>query len=257
MNTGQSYTLLLALLFALGAGLVGCFALMKKMMLASDVISHLALPGLGIAFLLKLNPLAGGAATLFLGTLLVWRLQKRTGLATDATIGVVFAVALAIGAVVTPQEDLVEALFGNFQPLSLTGFLLGLAGVLFVIFGVLRFKDRFTLMLFSPELGAATGLNVGRLELYFLLIFSVTVLIGLRFMGALLSSALIILPAATSRQLTDKLSHFILVSMAVSAVSVLTGFLISAVAFRTSTIGPTIVIISAFFFGLSLLRKNR
>lgn len=257
MNTGQSYTLLLALLFALGAGLVGCFALMKKMLLASDVISHLALPGLGIAFLLKLNPLAGGAATLFLGTLLVWRLQKRTGLATDATIGVVFAAALAIGAVVTPQEDLVEALFGNFQPLSLTGFLLGLAGVLFVIFGVLRFKDRFTLMLFSPELGAATGLNVGRLELYFLLIFSVTVLIGLRFMGALLSSALIILPAATSRQLTDKLSHFILVSMAVSAISVLTGFLISAVAFRTSTIGPTIVIISAFFFGLSLLRKNR
>ena len=133
MNASQSYTFLLALLFALGAGLVGCFALMKKMLLASDVISHLALPGLGIAFLLKFNPLAGGAATLFLGTLLVWRLQKRTGLAADAAIGVIFAAALAIGAAVTPREDLVEALFGNFEQLSLPGFLLGLAGVLFVI----------------------------------------------------------------------------------------------------------------------------
>ncbi|MGH9681935.1 MAG: metal ABC transporter permease, partial [Candidatus Acidiferrales bacterium] len=132
MNTGESYTLLLALLFAVSAGLVGCFALMKRMLLASDVISHLALPGLGIAFLLKFNPLAGAAATLFFGTLLVWRLQKGTGLAADAAIGVVFAAALAFGAAVTPREDLVEALFGNFEQLSLPGFLLGFAGVLFV-----------------------------------------------------------------------------------------------------------------------------
>lgn len=257
MNAGQSYTLILALLFALAAGLVGCFALMKRMLLASDVISHLALPGLGVAFLLKLNPLVGGAATLLLGTLLVWHLQKRTGLATDAAIGVVFAAALAIGAAVTPQEDLVEAMFGSFQQLSLPGFLLGVAGVLFVVVAVLQFKDRLILMLFSPELGAATGLNVARSELYFLLIFSVTVLIGLRFMGGLLSSALIILPAATARRLTESLSHFILVSMAVSAASVLIGFLIGAVVFRTSTIGPTIVIVSAFFFGVSLLATNR
>lgn len=257
MSAGQSYTLLLALLFALAAGLVGCFALMKRMLLASDVISHLALPGLGIAFLLKVNPLAGGAATLFLGTLLVWHLQKRTGLATDAAIGVVFAAALAIGAAVTPQEDLVEALFGNFQPLSLTGFLLGLSGVLFVIVGVLWFKDRFTLMLFSSELGAATGLNVDRLNLYFLLIFSLTVLIGLRFMGALLSSALIILPAATARQMTDRLSHFILVSVVTSALSVASGFLVTAVVFHASTTGPTIVMFSALLFGLSLLTKKR
>src|SRR5579863_8406516 len=115
MQGGQELLLLLAIFFALAAGLVGCFALMKRMVLASDVISHLALPGLGVAFLLKVNPLIGGAATLFLGTLLVWRLQKRTGLATDAAIGVIFAAALAIGALVTPREDLVEALFGNFQ----------------------------------------------------------------------------------------------------------------------------------------------
>jgi ABC-type Mn2+/Zn2+ transport system permease subunit len=257
MSASQSTTLLLALFFAIAAGLVGCFALMKRMLLASDVISHLALPGLGIAFLLKFNPIAGGAATLFLGTLLVWRLQRNAGLATDAAIGVVFAGALAIGAAVTPHEDLVEALFGDFNPLSLPGFLLGLVGVLFVILAVLRFKDRFTLMLFSSDLGAATGLNVGRLELYFLLIFSLTVLIGLRFMGSLLSSALIILPAATSRQLTGNLSHFILVSMGVSAASVLSGFLLSAVALRTTIIGPAIVIMSAIFFGLSLLKRAK
>jgi len=261
MSGGEALTIGLALLFALAAGLVGSFALMKRMLLASDVISHLALPGLGIAFLLKFEPIVGGAATLLLGTLLVWRLQKGTGLATDAAIGVVFAAALAIGAVITPSEDLVEALFGNFRPLSAMGFVLGLAGVLLVIASVLHYKDRLTLSLFAPELGAVTGINVDRLDLGFLLIFSLTVLIGLRFMGALLSSALIILPAATARRVTDRLSQFIAISMIVSAVSVGIGFLVSSVLFRrstagASTVGPTIVIVSAFLFACSLLRKR-
>jgi ABC-type Mn2+/Zn2+ transport system permease subunit len=256
MSAGEAYTLILALLFALAAGLVGSFALMKRMLLASDVISHLALPGLGVAFLFKFNPIAGGAATLFLGTLLVWRLQKSAGLATDAAIGVVFAASLAIGALVTPGEDLVEALFGNFGRLPLAGFLLGVAGVLLVMITVLQLKDRLTLTLFSPELGAVTGLNVDRLDLIFLLIFSLTVLVGLRFMGALLSSALIILPAATARRLTDRLSQFMLVSMIASALAVGIGFLLSGVFFHTSTVGPTIVIISAFFFACSLLAKS-
>jgi len=257
VNTSQSYTLLLEVLFALAAGLVGCFAMMKRMLLASDVLSHLALPGLGLAFLLKINPLAGGAATLFLGTLLVWQLQKKTGLAADASIGVVFAAALAIGAMLTPSEDLVEALFGAAQELSVTGLFLGLAAAAVVILAVLGFKNRLTLTVFSPELAAATGLRVDRLELSFLLIFTLTILIGLRFMGALLSSALIILPAATARQLTNRLSRFMVVSMAVSVLSVLAGSLSNALVFRASTAGPAIVIFSAVLFGLSLFKRAR
>src|SRR6185437_6361506 len=120
-------------------------------------------------------------------------------------------------------------------PLSATGFLLGLVGVLFVIATVLQYRDRLTLSLFAPELGAVTGINVDRLDLGFLLIFSLTVLIGLRFMGALLSSALIILPAATARRVTDRLSQFIAISMIVSAISVGVGFLVSEALFRRST----------------------
>lgn len=78
MTSGSEiYSVILALLFAITAGLVGSFALMKRMLLAGDVISHIALPGLGLAFLLNFSPLLGGGTTLFLGTLLVWQLQKR------------------------------------------------------------------------------------------------------------------------------------------------------------------------------------
>jgi ABC-type Mn2+/Zn2+ transport system permease subunit len=254
MDAGHSYAVLLAVLFAIAAGLVGSVALMKRMVLASDVISHLALPGLGVAYLLKSSPLVGGGATLFLGTLLVWQLQKQTGLATDATIGVVFAASLGIGALVTPQEDLLEALFGNFQQLSLAGFLLGTAAVILVVLFLVSVKDRLILDLFSPELAAATGVNVGRLNLGFLLVFSLTVLVGLRLMGALLSSALIIIPAATARQLTGKMAHFVVLASGVSVVSVAAGFLISTLMFKTSTVGPTIVIVSVLLFAMSLLK---
>jgi ABC-type Mn2+/Zn2+ transport system permease subunit len=61
-SSGEIYAIILALLFAVAAGLVGSFALMKRMLLASDVISHVALPGIGLAFLFGFNPLLGGAA---------------------------------------------------------------------------------------------------------------------------------------------------------------------------------------------------
>lgn len=257
MLSGQALLFLLALLFSLAAGLVGCIALMRRMLLAGDVISHLALPGLGLAFVFRLNPLLGGAATLFLGTFLVWQLQKKTGLATDAAIGVIFAASLAIGAAVTPSEDLAESLFGQLQGISPAGFLLGLAAVLFVVLSIFLLRDQLSLSIFSPDLAAATGVQIARLDLYFLSLFSLTVLVGLRFMGALLASALIIMPSATARQLTNKLSHFFLLAVLAGLVSVACGFLLNGLVFRFSTAGPTIAIVAAFLFSLSLLWRVR
>ena len=79
MRAGDAYALALAVLFAVAAGLVGSFALSKRMLLASDVLSHLALPGLGIAMLIHINPLIGGATPPGLGTPLAWRLEGRPG----------------------------------------------------------------------------------------------------------------------------------------------------------------------------------
>ena len=112
MSAAENYSLILMLLTALAAGLVGSFALMKRMSLAGDVVSHIALPGLGLALLVHINPLIGAAAALFLGTILIWHLQKGGTLTTDVAIGVIFTAALAIGTLVTPSEDLIEALFG-------------------------------------------------------------------------------------------------------------------------------------------------
>ena len=264
MTVLESYSIVLALLTALAAGLVGSFALMKRMSLAGDVVSHIALPGLGLALLFHINPLVGAAAALLLGTFLIWHLQKGGTLTTDVAIGVIFAAALAIGTLVTPSEDLVEALFGGFQSLTLPWFLLGIVSVLVIVMFIFTFRHKLILTLFSPELAAATGVNVSRVNLYFLLVFSLTVLLGLRFLGALLVGALIIIPAAIGRQLTHTLTTFLSASALASALSVVIGFSINryyphfAVGTVTInlTLGPAIISVATFFFLLSLLRKK-
>lgn len=249
-----TYSIILALMTAVAAGLVGSFALMKRITLAGDVMSHVALPGLGLAFLWKINPLIGGAATLLVGTILIWHLEKRTELTTDTAIGVIFAASVALGAIVTPEGDLIDALFGGFKTPSFIEFGIGIIASLLIIAFILAFKNKLIIGLFSPELASATGINVSRLNLYFLLIFSLTVILGLQFLGALLAGALLIVPAAVGRQLAHTLPGFLIASVVASLASVGIGFTLASR--YNLSLGPAIVISSAALFVLSLMKKK-
>jgi ABC-type Mn2+/Zn2+ transport system permease subunit len=242
--------LALAVAVALAAGITGSFALMKGITLAGDVISHIALPGIGIALLLRINPLIGGAATLLIGTLLIARLEDRTGLATETTIGVVFVGSLALGALITPGKDLEEALFGNFSVVSFHEFVAGFVGAMLVIGVLWSRRHQLILHLFSPELAASLGVNGQRLNLTFLLLFSLTVLLELTFLGALLASALIMIPPALARRLTHRLVLFIGLSALVSACSMTGG--IALAAWRGLPLGPAVVAVASLLFLCSL-----
>ena len=250
----ETYSFILAIVAAAAAGTVGAFALMKRLALAGDVISHIALPGIGLAILYGVNPLLGGAATLMLGIVIIWKLENKTGLSTEVTVGVIFAASLAIGALVTPEEELVEALFGGFGNLSFMEFVAGVVLGVAVVFSLWKMRDKLIVNLFSSELAAVSGVNLRALNLYFLIVFGLAVILGVRFLGALLMGSLIIIPAAAARQFTHTLGSFILVSSAISIFSVVSGLIISgAYGFN---LGPAVVIIAAAVFALSLLKSG-
>lgn len=251
----EFYSIILAVIASGIAGLIGAFTLMKRLALAGDVLSHVALPGLGLAILFGINPLWGGAATLFLGILLISQLEKKSGLTAEVVIGVTFAAAVALGALITPEEELIEALFGGFGAVSFSEFIAGVALGLLTIFSLWKLKDKLILNLFSQDLAATTGINAERLNLYFLLLFGLAIMLGLRFLGALLMGALIIIPAAAARQLTHTFGSFLITSSAISILSTVLGLALAS-AYHL-TLGPTIVLIAAGFFGLSLLKRER
>jgi ABC-type Mn2+/Zn2+ transport system permease subunit len=253
MNGEQSYAVILALATALVAGVIGSFALMKRMTLAGDVVSHLTLPGLGLAFLWHINPLLGAAVSLAIGIVVIDRLQRRTGLATETAIGVVFVAGLAIGTLLTPQEDLIDALFGGFAPLSLGGFVLGLTGCVVVGSVVFLLRDRLILIIFSPDVAKSLGVDVERVNFIYLCAFGVTILLGLQHLGALLVGAIIIIPATVGRHLARTLNQFLLFSAVAGMTSVALGFTIGS--YWSLPTGPAIVCVASALFGLTLLKK--
>jgi len=252
----DTYTIILPLVGAAAAGLVGAFALMKRTVLAGDVMSHIAIPGLGLAIIWNINPLAGGALTLFGGILIIWALQKKTELSTEAAIGVMFATSVALGALlINSKEELVDALFGGFGHMGTGEFIFGMVASITIIVALWLLRQRLIISLFSPELAAASGVNVSAANLWFLLLFGLAILTSLRFLGALLVGSLIIIPASAARQLTHTLGNFLIMSAVISVFSVALGFFIAG--HYGIALGPTIVVVSAACFVLSLLKKKQ
>lgn len=254
MTTLELMGIILPLASAAATGLMGGFALMKRMTLAGDVMSHIALPGIGVALLFKINPLIGAAVALLFGAILIWRLERYGALATETAIGVIFTAAIAIGALLSSEEELIEALFGGFAEITPLFFWIGMVAVAVLIALLLKLRGKLLLSLFSQDLAVASGINVSRLQLTYLLLFSVTILLGLQFLGALLVGSLIIIPGAIARQLTHNLNSFLLISVASSVLSVALGMFFANQ--YGSELGPTIVTVAAGLFLFSLLKKK-
>ncbi len=239
---------------AVAAGLVGCFAVMRRMTLASDAMSHIALPGIGLALAFHVHPILGGIAALFLGTLLIWALERETRVPTEAIIGVVFSAALAVGSMLASGEELIEALFGSHDAVSRPEALGSLVAAVAVVALVLRAKNRLVIALVSRDLGRTTGINVSALELQHLLTFALTVGLGLRYLGVLLMGSLIIIPAATAKHLARSLNAMLGTSVALAVVATVLGFYVAPLVHLER--GALTIAISAGLFFVSLLRRR-
>lgn len=239
----------LAAAVAVAAGMVGTFALMRRMTLAADALSHVALPGIGLAVLLRIHALVGALAALALGALLVWLTENRTRMATETVIGVLFSTALALGALLATGEELVDALFGAPGALSAWELAGGLLGAGAVVAFVLRSRDRLILALVSQDVARTAGVEVRRVDLQYLLAFALTVGLGLRYLGVLLMGSLVIIPAATARRLARGLTQMLVISVVVAVASTLSGSWLAARFDRPS--GPVIVLVAAATFFLA------
>jgi ABC-type Mn2+/Zn2+ transport system permease subunit len=238
---------------SVAAGLIGCFAVMRRMTLAADAFSHIALPGIGIALILKLNPLLGAVVMLVIGAVLIWGIERKTQLSTEAITGVVFSVALAIGALTTSGDQLIDALFGTRSALTGSETLFGLGAAVAVTVFVLIMRDRLLIALVSADIATALGISVARLQLLFLFAFAVTVALGMRYLGVLLMGSLIIIPATVAKRVARSIDGMFGVAIATALLSTVAGTWLAAAQRLPS--GPVIVAIGGGVFFLSLLKR--
>ena len=231
---------------AVAAGLVGSFAVMRRMTLAADAISHVALPGVGIALVLHASPVLGALAALVLGTLLVWVVERQTRIPTETVIGVVFSAALAVGSMLASGDELIEALFGAPHTLGRGEVVVGVAGAALVIGFLTWARSRLVITLVSPDLARTAGIDVARTDLLFLLAFALTVGLGLRYLGVLLMGSLIIIPAATAKRWARSLSGMQRIAVIVAVLATFAGSLAAPLVHQET--GPVIIAIAATIF---------
>jgi ABC-type Mn2+/Zn2+ transport system permease subunit len=243
--------LLLSIAMAVAAGLVGCFAVMRRMALAADALSHVALPGIGIALALHINPVFGAAAMLLFGALLVWAVEGKIRVGTETMIGVLFSVALAVGSMTTSGEDLIEALFGGAGTLSWTEILFGVAAASAVVAFVVTQRNKLVVVLVSPDVARTAGIAVRRLNLLYLESFALTIALGLRYLGVLLMGALIVIPAATAKRLARNFTGMLGAAVITATVATVAGAWLAQWLHRET--GPLIVTVAAVCFLLSFL----
>ncbi len=242
------------LIVGAASGLVGSFALMRKMTLASDSVSHIALPGLGVAILLGINPLLGAAAALFIGVLLIWGVEKKSSISTDILIGVVFSASLAIGSLLATSEELLDELFGQSGPVSLSEVIIAIAAAILVIVVILKIKDRLALSVISRDLAKTTGVRVDIVNLIYLATFALTIVLGIRFVGILLMGSMIIIPAAISKNLAWNLKSDLWISAIAAMICITIGYYLAQT--FSIAVGPIIISTAAILFFVSLSFKR-
>jgi ABC-type Mn2+/Zn2+ transport system permease subunit len=166
----------------------------------------------------------------------------------------VFSAALAVGALFTQGESLIEALFGRPGALGVTESIFGFVGSIGVAVIIISQRHRLVVALVSRDLAQTSGIDVPRLSLLYLVTFSVTVALGLRYLGVLLMGSLIIIPAAAAKHLAANLNSMLAIAVALVILSTLAGTLLAHALPRET--GPVIIAIAAAVFFPSLLERR-
>lgn len=247
--------LLAGLLIAGLCALFSVFVVLKRLSFIGVGISHSAFGGVALGFLLGIDPtlmaaLFSGAVALCIGFI-----NRQGRLHEDTTIGIFFALAMALGILFIGLSgrynvDLFGYLFGNI--LAITGrdllIVLVAAPVVFVL--VLSLFKELLFLSFDEEVARVSGVAVAPVYYFFLLAMAITIVIAIKLIGIVLVSALLVLPAATARQLTMSCRGMILWSIGLAAFSTLCGLFLSYQLNLAS--GATIVLFAGALFFLSL-----
>ncbi|HWA64699.1 MAG TPA: metal ABC transporter permease [Candidatus Paceibacterota bacterium] len=237
-----------------GAGYVGAFMILRRMALVGDALSHVALPGLALALLLNFNPFYGAFATLFIAVIGVWALERKTSLSSETLVGIFFTTALALGILLTPEPELLEALFGDISKVTLSDAYITLPVVLGMIAIVAAISKTLVLGTISKELTQSMGLKVNRVNFLFLLLVALIVALGIKVTGTLLMGALVIIPATAARNISITFSRYAAAAAVFGGLTSIGGIWIAQQ--YALNPGPMVVLAGGIIFLISLFFKK-
>lgn len=247
-------------------GALGAFAVLRRQSLLGDAMSHAALPGIALAFLLTgskstLVLVSGAALAGWVATLVVSGITRTTHIKDDSALGIVLSVFFGFGLVLltfiqkrpdASQAGLDKFLFGQAATLLERDVytIVGLSLVAFL--AVCLFWKEFKIICFDTAYAASLGLPVRFLDVLLTSVIVLAIVTGLQTVGVVLMSAMVVAPGAAARQWTDKLGRMVALSAFFGASAGVGGAILSSTIERLPT-GPTIVLCLSVIVFVSLM----
>lgn len=263
--TLRTITLGTAILGAV-TGMLGSFAVLRKQSLLGDAISHAALPGIAIAFLISgakdsNTLLLGALISGLIGTFWIRGIITKTHLKSDTALGLILSLFFGFGMLLLTfiqkqpnanQAGLDKYLFGQAATLVESDVWLMAIVTGICLFVLLLFWKEFKILLFDADYTKTLGFNTKFIDILITSFIVLAIVLGLQTVGVVLMSAMLLAPAAAARQWTNSLSVMILLAAFFGAFSGVFGTAISASQNNLST-GPVIVLVAAVFVAFSFI----
>lgn len=223
---------LVGILVSLCASLLGVSLVLKRYSMIGDGLSHVGFGALAVASALHLAPLSVAIPVVVFAAFILLRLSENGKQQGDAAIAMISTGALAIGVMVVSlttgmNSDLNSYMFGSILAMSKEDVLLSVFLSAAVLFLYIFFYDKIFAVTFDPVFAKATGTPAGLYHMLLAVLTAITVVLGMRMMGALLISSLIIFPALTAMQVCRSYRSVIICAVILSVLSFTIGMTVS------------------------------
>ncbi len=255
--------MVVGLLIAVCCALLGVVLVLKRYSMIGDGLSHVGFGALSVAAVLNIQaPIWFALPVVMLAAFFLLRITENSKINADAAIAVISSSALAIGVFVTSINgtniNLQQYMFGSILSVGKSDIVVSIVLTVLVIGMYVLFFNKIFAITFDEDFSSATGIRTGAYNIAISLLTAVTIVVGMRMLGTLLISAMIIFPALTSMRLCKRFVSVVITSVVVSVISVFSG-LCTSFTFKDVPVGATIVIFNLAFFlvflTISLIRK--
>ena len=255
--------LIVGVLVSLCAALLGVSLVLKRYSMIGDGLSHVGFGALALAMALNLSPLEVAIPVVAVAAFVLLRISENSRIKGDAAIALISSSALAIGVIIISctsgmNADTSNYMFGSILAMSESDVLLSVAVSVVVILLYVLFYNKIFAVTFDESFTRATGTNAGRYNTLIALLTAMTIVVGMRMMGALLISSLIIFPALTSMRLFKTFKQVVISSAILSVCCFVVGIILSFI-FSFPT-GASVVVINLLMFvifsAIGLVKKT-
>ena len=257
--------IVVGVLVALCSSLLGVSLVLKRYSMIGDGLSHVGFGALAIATATNWAPLTVSIPLVLAAAFFLLRLSEDSRIKGDSAIALISTGSLAIGVMVISMTsgmniDVYNYMFGSILAINSTDVILSviLSSVVLVLY--LFFYSRIFAVTFDESFAKATGINAGMYNMLIALLTAVTIVLGMRLVGALLISSLIVFPAITSMRLFKSFRSVVISSVVISVVTFLTGIMASyiyATPAGASVVTFNIILFFVFSFTGYVTRRNR